>query len=380
MKKYITFMTSALAVAVLLTTLIAAVASASGLQQPESKMFYVVMAHPDDEISSWPMISSRSDEYLVIVTLTRGEGTYSCIPHDHAVKEQSTENHIVEEGTLVEGFIGQTGFRTGAYRYQGPSSPVGEEDDAERHPFGDPWVGQGTTECARARIASWHWFLDDMFDLDGTDTSMEIGDDPWIDDDYRGNFCPPGHQGSGQGQPIEKQIGCADVWADANGARVTFDLGNAAFDGSDWPDPLFGSEDITAALQTLRSNRSVWGLPELPESGMLAASHYYQGDDPACSSLLFYDHPEHGLVQETLRFVDQGAGPQYGISSCPTDDKYLEGAELEVVPQDWSKVILMNFLDPVTENRVGPVLVDYGWLWDTYTFQAGTGTYWRAFD
>ena len=113
---------------------------------------------------------------------------------------------------------------------------------------------------------------------------------------------------------------------------------------------------------------------------MLAGSHYYDGDDPACSRLLFYDHPDHGRVQEALRYIDQGAGPQYGVSACPTDDRFAEEADLEVFPEDGTRIIAANFLDPITEQRVGPYLVNYGWLWDTYTFAKGRETYWRVFD
>jgi hypothetical protein len=39
-----------------------------------------------------------------------------------------------------------------------------------------------------------------------------------------------------------------------------------------------------------------------------------------------------------------------------------------------------NELDPVSERRIGPILVAYGWLWDTYSFHGKLdGTFWRRF-
>ena len=44
----------------------------------KDSMFYAVMAHPDDEYHAWSMIQARSDEYVVFVTMTQGEGTFNC--------------------------------------------------------------------------------------------------------------------------------------------------------------------------------------------------------------------------------------------------------------------------------------------------------------
>ena len=320
---------------------------------PKDSMFYAVMAHPDDEYHAWSMIQARSDEYVVFVTMTQGEGTFNC-----RTPEEATEDNK----------------RGGPYSYQGPGSPVGEPNLGERAPLGNPWVGQHSDACKRARIASWHWFLDDMNAADGSGTSFDIVEDPWLDDDYQGRFCPPGHQGQGAGQPIEKRVGCADVWANEEGARIAFDLGNGdpsfdyngGFDEKDFPPSTFGREEVGFALAKLRSERTSWGMPALPETGMLASLAWNPVEPTApqtkpCDGTFGYEHPDHRVVTEALRFDDQGAGPQYGPVMCDASP-YLEGTQLEAHATDPASLVAANNVDFVTNQRIGPLTVNYGWL------------------
>lgn len=356
-----------------------------------TEMFYAVVAHPDDEAHSWgfiekieseglepdgvPAAFSKSGTYTVFVTLTHGEGTTSCWTADDAAVSGS---QLGEEGFWVEGFdSGET--RTGPYKYQGPDSPVGEPDLSERHPLGDPWQGMDTQACKDARIASWHWFLDDMNELDGSGTDMDIVDDPRLDDDYVGLMCEPGHQGRGRGRPLSKQVGCADVWANEEGARVAFDLGNCCSrrDGS-IPPSDFTEEKAVAALTLLRDRRAEWGLPVLPQRGIFAAVGYCTYNDPENPDpTLLGDHPDHVLVSDTIFQNDLGMGTRYGIVyDCPSDN-FLSADERLVIPPDPATLFFMDYVEPVTEKRAGPFNINYGWLFATYYFPGGFSSYWQ---
>ena len=375
--------------ALLLLTQLHGPAAAAPMEQAattKTDVFYVVAAHPDDEPNIWSLINSLDPStYVVFIDLTRGEGTVSCLRREDAKDEPHATEKVVAgevelELTFVEGFEA-TGSQpaTGPYKYQGPNSPVDEDDKGEKHPYGSPWTGQGSEECKRARIASWHWFMDAMHHLDGSGTSFEIGDDPWLDDDYRLE-CPPGVQGNGHGRPVEKEIGCADVWADENGARISFDLGNTnaipQADGSwGFGEPLFGTEEVIAAIETVRDSREDWGIPNLPERGIATASGHYDGDDcgPATDK-----NPDHRLVQDVFLNHDFGAGPQYIGMVCPHDRLGEHPTVAHVLPPD--QLVQMQIVDPVTEDRIGPFNKYYGWLFSTYMYFKSTETYTKVFD
>lgn len=304
-----------------------------------SEMRYAVIAHPDDEFQGgWALIQDRPATYTVFVIATQGENTRSCIPAGESRPggDPGLANGVFVEGITGEGFAG-LGLE-GPYRYQGPDSPVGEPDKGERHPFGNPWQGKGTLACRLARMASWHWFLDDMAADDASLPDMRIDRHPMRDDDYVGRRCAAGL--------------CAHVWANRDGARVAFDLG----DGN------LTAGEVRQAVATLRRSRHRWKLPSLREAGVIAASYHYEGGTPGCT---FDDHPDHAAVQEAL-FVDSGdAGPHFG-STCAVDDRHLAhpGPPALIDPVT---LVRTNLVDPVTEQRIGPFTVNYGWLWDTYS-------------
>jgi hypothetical protein len=327
----------------------------------KTKMVYAVSAHPDDEIPAWGAIERRPRIYTVFVIMTKGEQTFSCKTIEESLPNDD-QGLGFEDATMVEGLFGHSGRAVwdGAYRYQGPGSPVDQPDLGERHPLGNPWVGRGTRACADARVASWHWFLDGMAALDASLANMEIAGDPYLDDDYVGESC-------------DVAVGCVEVWANEQGARVAFDLGDSGFlDPAG--DPLT-AQDVTSALQVLRANRVSFGLPALPEAGMVAALYYYDGDDPNCD---YYDHADHGAVTEALYETDQGAGPQVG-PTCHTDPRFLNAPSL-TTPMSPLTLVPANFVDPVTEQRMGTYVVNYGWLFDTYKFNGDPNlVYWKRF-
>ena len=323
-----------------------------------SETFYSVSAHSDDEISGWGMIEQQRDKYIVFILVTQGERTTSCMTPEESVAPAGVG---LDDAVLLEGFLPTDPFGLGhhpdgdryhgPYKYQGPGSPVGQPDKGERHPLGFPWQGQGSQACKDARVASWLWFQDDMAGIDGSVPDMEIGDDPFADDDYQGEFCT--------------QMGCAKVWANERGARVTFDLG----DGD------LTRDEVVAAIQDVRTNRAAWGIAVHPESGILANVPDADADEPYC---LPDAHPDHVAVQDALYATDLGAGPQYG-KSCAASRQYLQSVG-PLAPFDPVALVEANYVDPATERRIGAYEVNYGWLFETYSFAGPLDpTFWRRF-
>ena len=218
-----------------------------------------------------------------------------------------------------------------------------------------------------------------MNQLDGSGTDMAIANDPRLDDDYVGLMCEPGYQGNGEGRPIEKRIGCADVWANEDGARVAFDLGNCCYiPGYGFTPSKVTEKDVVAALSLLRDRRSDWGLPVLTQRGILAAMGYCNYNDPHDPDPKG-DNPDHVLVEEAIFNNDLGMGTRYGvIGDCPAQSENFQTAdERLVIPPDPETLVLMDYVTPITEQREGAFVVNYGWLYSTYWFAGGATHYWQ---
>ena len=371
----------------------------------KTSTFYFVQAHPDDEAVSWQLIDDRQDAYGVFITLTRGELSKACMTAEEAraaaVKEDGTQ------GTPVDG----------PYRYEGPRSPVGEPNDGERMPLVTPWLGRGHENCGTAKLASWHWFLDDAAQIDFGFPNFGISADPignpWLDDDYKGRFCPtsdtsddhpspnhtvhPGNDPKGKHTtpPLwDPALGCIDVWANSVGARVAFALddgGHADITGSD---PIT-EETVIAAIDAVRANRADWGIEVLPESGLIATA---PGCDPLGEGVKA--HRDHEAVQNALYEHDFGIGPQFGavcdedtnhigfwlngeepMGAASPDRRYTESPG-EQQPPDAAKWALLNYAHPVTNEAQGPIRVDYGWITDGFngSWDFPLRTTWKRFD
>ena len=364
-------------------------ASPAPAQTAKSSTFYFVEAHPDDEALGWQLVDDFQDHYTVFVLTTQGERSVAC-----ATEEESHDYpHAPKNGETPT---------VGPYRYEGPGSPVGEPDEGERHPLGNPWVGMDTPQCGRAKVASWHWFLDDAAALDpgfpDFGISASESGDPWADDDFKGSFCVPGGRGGGHSKHRDpyKSIGCADVWANDLGARVVFDLGDFGWPEKDpkYLDPNpYESDEVIAAIETLRANRGKWGLKVLPEAGMMAAA-------PGCDPIAHggKGHRDHETIQNTLYEHDFGIGPQYGavcdgttnaLGSTIAGASVLGSPDRRFVespgPIQGSDVLewwQLNAVDPVSMQRTAPIGIDYGWIvdgstghWD-FPFHA----LWKRFD
>ena len=349
--------------------------------QPEDAVpvVYAVVPHPDDELEAWPLIEhAAAESHVVWVTMTRGEQTDSCLTEADATSDAADFEGI----SMVEGFV--AGSRSGPYKYQGTGSPTSppEPDKGEQRPFGFPWVGRGSEACADARLASWHWFLDEMGSFpDSSVPSMDIGADPWADDDFRGSFCPRPGRHDGRKRWASK-IGCVDVWADERGARVAFSLPDLPGGFGQHTTPTeaesMTSQDVVDAIQLLRRNRGAWGISGGAESAIVSSARYGAGYDgrvwPDCSN---YPHPDHKAVSDAVRFHDLGIPQRYGVATC-AEDPYLVGAEAQVVPADPATLVAAQYVDPITEERIGPWAKHYGWLFPTYAFEAMASLYWRV--
>ena len=341
---------------------VAGTATAHALPLPKTKQQVVVMAHPDDEVRSWSYYEQFApDTYVVWITMTRGDGTDSCLrPEDAEITRASTAPH----DHFLSHFGDRAGLEnsSGPYKYEGPGSPVGEPDLDERHPFGNPWQGQRTEACKRARIASWHWFLDEMHRVDGTGADLGIDEDPWAADSFRGTFCP--------GDTLR----CADVWATSQGARIAFDFSDQGyFDGAFGSTPNFSSEDVRDALKWVQKRRSRLGLPLLRADGVFTPASY---TGPPCAPDV--GELDHRTVHEALHQHDVGLGRRAGRMHCPTD-RHAEGAEVLDQVMRPSTLVAINLVEPNTERRIGPFVRNYGWLFPGYDFSGclpGDCLYW----
>ncbi|HVE99185.1 MAG TPA: hypothetical protein VNA12_08400, partial [Mycobacteriales bacterium] len=168
-----------------------------------------------------------------------------------------------------------------------------------------------------------------------------------------------------------RNSGCASVWATESGARVAFDLGNVSA-GTPESEHLTAAE-VTKAIAVLRRERPRWGIARLPEAGLISAVPEY--GPGACQTP---HHPDHAAVLRSLYDVAHGAGPQYGPVACPTDPYYVNNPGPPApLPQE---IVDMNYVDPLTERRVGPFVVQYGWVWSTYAFGGDpAGFFWQRF-
>jgi hypothetical protein len=362
----------------------------------KSQQYYVLGAHPDDPIPSWAWVEHRPPtDYLVFVSLTRSEGTLACVTPEDAVAGTTPEDAPDADpiagsepnqfASLLYPITGQEWilpyhemYSTGPYRYEGPDSPVGQEDHGERHPYGFPWEGQGSDACGRAQVATWHWFLDEAHSIDGIGTTMAV-DDPWRDDDYRGRHCfVPFAKVQEQLPRRPKREVCAEVWANAESARVFFDLPDVYSgwreDGTQTYTHLTFDEDaVEEVLTFVRRSRATWRMPVLPEAGILGLGGY--GDGKTCDAGA---SPTHKPILDLVRWHDLDIGEQAGPMSC-AEDPYAQGAEHVSYPvMNPATLVAWNLVDPATGTRIGPLVKNFGWLLGSYAFDGCAGCdFWR---
>lgn len=388
----------------------------------KASTFYFVQAHPDDEALTWQLIDDRQFAYGVFITMTRGELSKACMTEEEA-----------------DAHAHQSDAPHGPYRYEGPDSPLDppEKDEGERHPLVDPWLGRGHENCGTAKLASWHWFLDDVAKFDPGFPDFGISSDPlgdpWADDDYQGRFCPtrdehpsPDHtvhpgadpKGKHTTPPLwDVSLGCIEVWADEEGARVAFELNDGGNADVLSDDPITEA-DVIAAVDVVRANRAAWGMEVLPEVGIMATA---PGCDPVSG---IREHGDHEAVQNALYEHDFDMGPQYGAvcdgstnsgaqwiawanGAGPqpqlTEDRRYAESPGEQQPPDAAEWALLNYAHPLTttaepitgvapdlqdtanpivNSAQGPIRLNYGWITNEFngSFDFPLRTTWKRFD
>lgn len=121
-----------------------------------------------------------------------------------------------------------------------------------------------------------------------------------------------------------------------------------------------GDGDVTVeetewAIRTVVDHRDELGIdPDRPLGDLVAAS-YANVDQPGCWT---YDHPDHVAVSTAVRTVDLGAFTAQVAPVCSTEP----GAEAAPADPD----LFATAFEVDGDRRVGPHVVEYGWLLDPY--------------
>lgn len=265
---------------------------------------YVVISHPDDEVGSWSMIQRSTDNYPVFVLLTRGEETGHCADPSGGY-----------EPTLAGG------------------QPSGELAPS-------PWpTGRWTNSCTRARLGSWHRFLDAQADIDSTlDRRAEMV----AHGQLRAAIEP------GDPTPIRVDQGASrttdyyDLWVGPRSARMVFDLG----DGD------LTTDEVVWAVRTARRTRLAL-FPLTSEYGAIGAS-FYNASYPDCFR---YEHRDHRAVHVALWNTDLGLRAQWG-RTCASDPDANRTDEIDRDVYDYT------FGVEADGYRSGSFQQHYGWLWE----------------
>lgn len=197
----------------------------------------VVSPHPDDEMQAINALDDDPRLFTVFVLSTRGENTSVCNTYGRAWSRIRPE------------------FRP---------------DPAP--------AGRGTGSCARARLDSWHLFLDLLAGI--SDIPLDTREE------MRGVTVPGVH---------DARIGRAS-------ARFVFDT----------PNGELGAADVRRHLDTVLRERGR-SMPDLPLEKVVAAAYY--NEDRNLGAV--YPHDEHQVVQEVLRERSTGARNGHWIPVPP---------------------------------------------------------------
>lgn len=242
-----------LAVAIALLLLVAGGAAAMVLHRDvpgdgATSLQLLVSAHPDDELQAWGALDPDPEAYTVFVLMTQGERTRRC--------DRSHE----------------------AWANVGPSD---RPDPMPDRPGGE--------DCARARIASWHRFLD------GAAGAARVRIDRRDDLDQ---------------QDVR---GLQEAWFGEHGARLVF----AAPDGR---------LSVRAVRQQVRRALELRGIrmPDAPLRRVAVGG--YHNTEPGHGAV--YAHPDHRAVQTALRTTDLGRGVRIWIPVGADDPSATHTATL----------------------------------------------------
>ncbi len=285
---------------------------------------YVAMPHPDDEWESWSLIYGSTSNYKVFIYMTQGEQSSACL------RTNQTSS-------------------AGPYWYQGPSSPVGQPNYGETLPAAPPWStsgGQFSAACKTSRKVSTRQFLNDRASKDSAIPSFSSTESSAIC--FSGNTLagvPPRRDDAG----TLITSNCATYFSSTNGygKLIFFDLG----DGD------LTKEEVQWAITKVKSNKSSFGIPTLPDVNAIGAFR----NSGVYSGCAVYNHADHVAIHQGLWNYDMDMGRQYG-RTCSTDPDVAAGGRTGVIPSaQQSDNIAMS-----GNTRVGPLQKIYAWLASTY--------------
>lgn len=238
---------------------------------------YLVVAHPDDEISGWSLIEKSPGNYAVFIHMTRGDATGFCAPF-------------------------------GGYQPDVGEAPPGNTDDYEAQ------------ACAELRIGSALAFYAGAAEIDGFLGPIgEVG--------YTLNFDELPEGTPGFDCPVSSTE--ARIYPGKNAAIIFFDMG----DGD-----LTQCETEWAISQTRRLPQMGW-LPQLPEYSLIATGYYNMVEGINCRVYAHPDHRViHEALWETDFGTP---GPQWGRTCREDPDAKPGGtpfARVEVT-EDYDQIM-----------------------------------------
>lgn len=300
---------------------------------------WFVASHPDDEFSSWSLITGSTGNYKVMIYSTRGEQTGSCMTASEA------------------------GGANGPYQYQGPLSPVAQPDYGEINPMGagyDIWSGgRWTSTCAEARMSGLLGFLDDKA---ASDPAIPSGFTQRAD---YSNTTSPCQTNTVEGVPPQRIDGTApyEVTTTAREIRVydaSNGMGKVIF--FNLGDGDLKMQEVKWAVDCVRANKLLFGIPTtLPDVN--AIGPFFNDRYTSCQS---YPHTDHNAVHDALWNYDMVNGKQWG-RSCASDPDTATTAGGRT--NTLTATEHANTIAGSTTTRTGPLQRRYGWLiqgyWDS---------------
>ncbi|MEO6867175.1 MAG: hypothetical protein ABI200_04065 [Gaiellales bacterium] len=236
----------------------------------------IVSPHPDDEMQAVNALLTDPDIYTVWMTVTRGENTSTCNTDSRAWQRVEPQ-------------------------YRPDPAPT----------------GKGTDSCGRARLTSWHTFIDRFGEV--TDVPTD---------------------------PLET-LRSVDV-AGAFEARIGTSSARLVFDGVNGQ---LTRARVERFLDIAVAERGK-SLPDLPIERVIVAS--YGNDDEQLGAI--YEHAEHMLVREVLTDRDMSAVNGTWIPQPPNGGDI--DAVREISPQQYDR--LMGFTR--SGKPVGAHQIAYRWL------------------
>lgn len=303
---------------VLLSALLAAVlvlVSGVALLRPDppvDRMQIVLAPHPDDEFLAFPALPEAPGTYTVLVTLTRGERSSRCDDVERYLQEDAGED---------------------------APDPLPEADDA--------------ASCARARLDSWHSFLDAAA---GPTRAVRLGPAASVE----------------ESSPEDTRFGgSAEVRRGRDGARVVLSL----------PDGELTEASSARAVEALLGLRGD-ALPDLPVARVLLASYWNDAPDagvrvqdgcagaadcPGDPDAVEYEHPDHRALTLAAPAIAAAADADTWVSVPPDFTSVWDEPEVALErraldPDAYAEYLGLGPAGADGPERVGILQSAYGWL------------------